>query len=237
MQGEQCQELVLAAGGALGDRAYGVLDEDAGVVLTAKRVPVLLEASAWWREGGVLVRAPGQPEMRPGPELDKTLTEWLGRHVRLVTANSHGPAIFENLSDFEDEASDVVTWEGKPSSFVDGSELHLIATADLDQLAHERPGTNWDIRRFRPNIVFSTGDGTRSTTWLGGTFSLGGALIRVDNGCARCVLTTRPQPGGIERDLDVLRHVARAHNNELGVMACVLRPGLARLGDTARLES
>src|SRR5487761_1178271 len=68
MQGEQCQELVLAAGGALGDRAYGVLDEDAGVVLTAKRVPVLLAPSAWWHEGGVLVRAPGQPEMRPGPE-------------------------------------------------------------------------------------------------------------------------------------------------------------------------
>jgi uncharacterized protein len=233
MQGERCQELMLVVGGALGDRAYGVLDQDSGVVLTAKRVPLLLEAAARWGEGGALVHVPGQPELPPGPDLDNRLTDWLGRRVRLVMASTHGTATFENLSDFEDEASEVVSWEGSPLSFVDGSELHLIATADLDQLAEERPATNWDVRRFRPNIVISTGPGLGSTPWLRGTVSLGDALLRVDNGCARCVLTTRSQPGGIERDLDVLRHIARAHNNELGVMASVVRPGPVRQGDVA----
>jgi len=156
--------------------------------------------------------------------------------VRLVAASSHGPATFENFADFEDEASEVVSWEGQPWSFVDGSELHLIATADLDQLADERPGTNWDVRRFRPNIVISTGAGVRSTSWLQSTVRVGGAVVGVENGCARCVLTTRQQPGGIERDLEVLRHVARAHGNELGVMASVLRPGQVRLGDVAQVE-
>lgn len=233
MQGERCQELALVVGGAQGDRTYGVLDEGTGVVLTAKRVPLLLEATARWRDEHALVRVPGHPERPPGPELDNALTEWLGRPVRLVAASSHGPATFENVSDPEDEGSPVVSWEGKPFSFVDGSELHLIATADLDQLAEERPGTNWDVRRFRPNIVISTGGGLLSTFWLHETVSLGEAVLTVDNGCARCVLTTRPQPGGIERDLDVLRHIARAHNNELGVMAHVVRGGPVRLGDMA----
>ena len=47
----------------------------------------------------------------------------------------------------------------------------------------------------------------------------------------RCVITTRPQPGGIERDLDVLRTVNRDRAGNLGVGAMVTTTGHIAVGD------
>ena len=44
-------------------------------------------------------------------------------------------------------------------------------------------------------------------------------------------MTTRPQAGGIERDLNVLRTIARERGNNLAVGALVSRPGHVRVGD------
>ena len=41
----------------------------------------------------------------------------------------------------------------------------------------------------------------------------------------RCVMTTRPQPGGIERDLDVLRSIHRTRDGCLAIGALVATPG------------
>ncbi len=64
----------------------------------------------------------------------------------------------------------------------------------------------WDMRRFRPNVVI---DGTGEDDWVGSTLRLGDAVVDVSKQIDRCVMTTRPQPGGIERDLDVLRTINR----------------------------
>jgi uncharacterized protein YcbX len=47
----------------------------------------------------------------------------------------------------------------------------------------------------------------------------------------RCVMTTRAQADGIERDLDVLRTIARERDARLAVGALVARPGTIRAGD------
>ncbi len=44
-------------------------------------------------------------------------------------------------------------------------------------------------------------------------------------------MTTRAQPGGIERQLDVFRHLAAAHGSALGVHARVVRAGTIAVGD------
>ena len=46
----------------------------------------------------------------------------------------------------------------------------------------------------------------------------------------RCVMTTRPQPDGIERDLDVLRTIQRERDGCLAVGALVVRAGTVRVG-------
>ena len=44
-------------------------------------------------------------------------------------------------------------------------------------------------------------------------------------------MTTRAQPGGIERDLNVLRTIARERDACLAVGALVARPGAVAVGD------
>ena len=47
----------------------------------------------------------------------------------------------------------------------------------------------------------------------------------------RCILTTRAQPDGIDRDLDVLRTINKELGGELGVGAMVLTAGRVAVGD------
>jgi hypothetical protein len=44
-------------------------------------------------------------------------------------------------------------------------------------------------------------------------------------------MTTRPQPDGIDRDLDVLRVINRERGGFLAVGALVVQPGIVRVGD------
>ena len=45
-------------------------------------------------------------------------------------------------------------------------------------------------------------------------------------------MVTRPQPDGIERDLGVLRTIARERQNRFAVGALVSEPGTVKVGDT-----
>ena len=44
-------------------------------------------------------------------------------------------------------------------------------------------------------------------------------------------MTTRPQPGGLERDLDVLRTIHRERGGCLAIGAVVRRTGTVEVGD------
>jgi uncharacterized protein len=48
----------------------------------------------------------------------------------------------------------------------------------------------------------------------------------------RCVMTTRPQAGGIGRDTAVLKTIHRERGGALAVGALVLQPGTSAVGDT-----
>ena len=60
---------------------------------------------------------------------------------------------------------------------------------------------------------------------------LGGALLAVGALIPRCVMVTRPQPGGIGRDTGVLKTIHRERGGELAIGAQVLEPGTVRTGD------
>jgi uncharacterized protein YcbX len=87
----------------------------------------------------------------------------------------------------------------------------------------------WDRRRFRANVYV---DGEDEDALVGSTVAVGDAVLDVDMRIERCVMTTRPQAGGIERDLDVLRTVNRERNGCLAVGALVAQTGVVRVGDT-----
>lgn len=66
---------------------------------------------------------------------------------------------------------------------------------------------------------------------VGARIALGAAILDVRKQLDRCVMVTRPQPGGIDRDLDVLRTIHRELGGCLAIGAVVVQPGLARIGD------
>ena len=66
---------------------------------------------------------------------------------------------------------------------------------------------------------------------VGPRLRLGRRALAVGAPIPRCVMVTRPQPGGIGRDTGVLKTIHRERGGELAVGAQVLEPGTVRTGD------
>jgi MOSC domain-containing protein len=225
LQGERLEQAEVWPQGIEGDRRFAIYDSESGLGLTARRVPELLFASARLREdGGVEITLPDGSLAGS----DEALSDWLGRPVTLQAAGSDVERRFENPVDFEHEDSSA--WEpflGAPGAFHDSVSVRvsLVSTATIGA---------WDRRRFRSNVLL---EGAGEDALVGATVALGETLLDVGKQIQRCVMTTRPQPGGIERDLDVLRTIARERDARLAVGALVARPGRIRVGDQLALLS
>jgi uncharacterized protein YcbX len=227
MQGERRDTVQVAEHGIDGDRRYGVFDPASGTILSAKKEGRLLLARALLAGVELTIRLPtGETAMGTGPAVDQALSSWLGRPLSLIEARRDGRATYEMPSDFQDDASEPVRWQGPRGSFADSSPLHLLTTASLEALAVERPDLQWEPERFRPNVLVEVdGRGGIEQDWIGHHVRVGEVELQVHRPCSRCVMTTRAQPGRIERQLDILRHVNAAHATNLGVLARVVRPG------------
>ena len=219
LQGEPLAIASLTTAGIEGDRLFALFDVETGFGLTARRVPELLFASARLRDdGGVDITLPDGSVTSD----DHALSEWLGRRVTLRTADTNVTRRYENPVDFEDEAtSEWAPFDGARGAFHDsaGAQISLVSTATIGA---------WDRRRFRANVYL---DGEGEDAFVGSKMALGDSMLDVDMRIERCVMTTRPQPGGVERDLDVLRTINRQRDGCLAVGALVVQPGVVRVGD------
>ncbi len=232
MQGERRENVRLNERGVEGDRRYGVLDLMAGTIVSAKKDGRLLAARAMLAGVELTIRLPtGETALGLGSGVDAAITGWLGRPVELVEARPEGRGTYEMPADFEDDESEPLRWDGPPGSFVDSSPLLLLTTASLRALSMERPALTWDVARFRPNLLIeSAGNECVEQTWVGRRISAGDVEIEITRPCDRCVVTTRPQPGGITRQLDILRHINSTHERNVGVLARVVRGGRIDVG-------
>jgi uncharacterized protein YcbX len=223
LQGERLDAVAVSESGFDGDRRFALFDLETGFGLTARRVPELLFASA-------RLTAAGEAEITlPDGSIaadHDALSAWLGRKVELRRADDGGgERLYENPLDFEREQTS--RWEafsGAPGPFHDSSRtrVSLVCTETLG---------SWDRRRFRSNVLL---EGGGEGQLVGCTVSLGEAKLSVGNHIERCVMVTRPQPHGIERDLGVLRTIARERQNRLAVGALVSEPGTVKVGDSLR---
>lgn len=237
MQGEPRDSVRLDETGIEGDRRFGVLDVASGTIVSAKKDGRLLEARAMLVGVELTVRLPtGETALGTGPAVDAALSAWLGRPVHLVEARPEGRGTFERPEDFEDDGSEPVRWQGPYGSFVDASPVHVLTTASLRAMSAERPDLRWDALRFRPNILVEA-DGTECVEddWVGRRIGLGPVELDVRKLCGRCVMTTRAQPGGLARELDIMRHLSAGRSGNLGVLAGVTRGGRVEVGQPATL--
>ena len=220
LQGEQVESVAVTGDGLEGDRRFVIHDLETGFGLTARRVPELLFASARLRgDGGVDITLPDGSPARD----DDALSAWLGRPVALRALDADVPRRYENpVVDFERESErDWKPFSGAAGAFHDSPRVRvsLVSAATIG---------SWDRRRFRSNVLL---DGEGEDSLVGSRVTLGDAVIEVGERLERCVMTTRPQPGGIERDLQVLRTIARERDACLAVGGLVTREGRVSVGD------
>jgi uncharacterized protein YcbX len=87
---------------------------------------------------------------------------------------------------------------------------------------------SWERRRFRANVVLS---GAGEEALVGTRVRVGAAELDVRTEIDRCVIVTRAQPGGVERDHEVLRTIKRERDGNLAIGALVATPGRVDVGD------
>jgi uncharacterized protein YcbX len=220
LQGERLTSTEVGPEGLAGDRQWALFDVGTGFGLTARRVPDLLFLSGRLRaDGRVEVVLPDGTVTSD----DAVLSDRLDRAVTLrAAADAPGERRYESPHEVGEAGEyDWDAFSGARGAFHDSSRIRvsLVSTGTL--------GT-WDRRRFRANVVL---EGTGEDALVGRRVRLGGAELDVVKQVGRCVMVTRPQPGGIGRDNGVLKTIHRERDGSLAVGALVARAGPVAVGD------
>lgn len=254
MLGEELNATVVTERGLLGDRAYALIDLEDGKVASAKnprKWPQLFAFRAALVEPPepaaaippVRITLPDGATLTSRDEdLDRTVSEALGRRVTLRAVPLENPSLEEYWPDMEElDHRNEVTDEAMPAeTFFDAAAIHLLAITTLDTLRESYPQGRFEVRRFRPNLVVDTGpsdEGFPEDAWIDRTLCIGDEVrIAVTGPCPRCVMTTLAQ-ADLPGDPGILRTAARQHRAHVGVYAKVLRGGVIKRGDTLSLEN
>ena len=246
MQGEVLDRVELTAAGLAGDRAYAVIDRAGGKVASAKQPRAwgrLLDATARFVDepaGGaspppVLIELPDGTSVRSdAADVDAVLSAFLGRPVHLASTAPPAARFDEVWPDVEglapeefvaatragsidgDPVSELALAAAAPGTFFDLAPLHLLTTSTLDALRAANPGGDFDVRRYRPNVLVATeAAGFVENGWAGHAMGIGPAHVAATIPTMRCVMTTLAQPG-LAADLSLLRTIAAANRIEIG---------------------
>lgn len=230
MQGEQVDRLDLAPGGAVGDRELAVVDPAAAKVLSAKRWPALLMASAAHSSGTIVVTLPdGSEHEADDPEIHGALSAWLDHDVRLEPPPASGVYPMEMHSGMSDDTTPVFDWPGPEGTWLDLADAHWLTTASLTAIAGLHPESDWDVRRFRPTALFEVpGEGWAEDGWS--AVDVGSVRSQVLMPTPRCTMPSRAQPG-LDVDKAIGTTIRDRHDNNLGCYATVSQGGSMAVGD------
>jgi uncharacterized protein YcbX len=236
LQGEPTASARVEDDGVLGDRQWGIRDERTGRILTARRRPELLSASASYDDHAPVITLPdGRAVIGPGPRTDRQLSDWLASRVSLVTSANTNAGRAEFFVDATNDTSQAVEWTMPQGRYVDAAAVLVLSTASLRTAARLHPNGLWDPRRFRPNVLVDLdGEGWIEDEWVGQSIRVGEASLIPTQPCIRCTMVTRAQPG-LDADADVFRTLARHHRGHFGVWSDVLASGTISVGDRASL--
>jgi uncharacterized protein YcbX len=270
MQGEQVDAADVTGSGIVGDRAYAVVDVETGKVASAKhprKWSALLSFGATFVGEAPLVELTfpdGSVHRSDDHDIDAALSDALGRAVTLQSRapeqrvleevwpdiDGLAPAQFIEQTRIDDDPDGIVSdipmgLTSPPGTFFDLAVLHVMTSATLDRLAALEPDCEFDVRRYRPNIVVDVADtGFVENDWAGNVVYVGADVEATASiPTMRCVMTTLAQPA-LPRDLRTLQAIARHNRIEiagLGTWACagiyadVRRGGPIARGDAVRV--
>lgn len=252
MMGEELNACEITNKGLLGDRAYGVIDNETGKLANAKnpkKWPNMFHYRASFMEPPqidaaippVRITLPnGTPIISTDTELDDVLSKSLNRDVHLATPSTKDvqfegyiPEEIEEL----DEKGTIFTRNSPDGTFFDIDFVHIITTSTINYLRKLAPESRIEARRFRPNIIVETPNSEAfvENDWVGKTITIGDVELKVSQETKRCVMTTLSQ-GDLPNDLNVLRSIVRNNSGSFGVYASVVKPGKITIKDTVKIH-
>ncbi|OCA84147.1 sulfurase [Bacillus sp. FJAT-27225] len=252
MMGEELNACEVTEKGLLGDRAYGIIDNETGKLANAKnpkKWPTMFQYRAKFID-------PPQKDAATPPvritlpdgswidstdeEKDKWLSESFNRNVHLSTPSAldvqfegYIPEEIEEL----DNKGTIFTRTSPENTFFDIDFVHIITTSTINYVRKLAPESRFEPRRFRPNIIIEVPDveGFVENDWVGRTLTIGDVQLKISQETKRCVMTTLAQ-GDLPKDSDVLRTIARNNAGSFGVYASVVKPGSIKIGDTIEFK-
>jgi uncharacterized protein len=244
MMGEELNSSEVTDRGLLGDRQFAVVDRSSGKVGGAKnprkwgnffdsRAAYAEPPEPGARISAVRITLPDGTVVITGQcDLERILSRAFGQDVAFEEARlddrSSGATAEEYWPDMGglDYRDTVTDFEMPAGTFFDIAVVHLLTTATINHLRALYPQGRFEVRRFRPNIVVSTGSedaGFAENDWIGRTVAIGGDVrLAVTEPCPRCVMITLPQ-GDLPKDSGILRAAP-------GVRCCVHGQRIHRVG-------
>jgi uncharacterized protein YcbX len=261
MLGGTVRELLVTEHGGLGDRAWALRDQRNGRIISAKRVPRLLEFRATYEveptpesAGVVRIETPDGDTLYAGQDdASARISGIIGR-----------PVVLDNLAQPDEKASidrntvfgDVPVSQMKPDwtpetmpdhfqlksgSFLEIGAVFLLASGTVEHLRQLQGGTALiDRRRFRPNLCIDTGQVRgrfAEDDWPGGKLTIGDSVALDQFAPTLWWVGATLAQEELPRDRSILRTIARGHQRCLGVYGSVASPGLVRVGDPVVLTA
>jgi uncharacterized protein len=252
MMGEELNSSEVTERGLLGDRQFAIVDRATGKVGGAKnprkwgnffdfRATYAEPPKPGGRISPIRITLPdGEVVSNDQADLEQILSRTFGRDIALVEARAEQMASGVAEEYWPDVAGleyrDTVTdFEMPAGTFFDIAVVHLLTTSTIDRLWELYPQGRFEARRFRPNIVVSTGSeedaGFVEDDWIGRTVLIGESVrLAISEPCPRCVMITLPQ-GDLPKDSGILRTAAQHNAVNVGVYASVINGGTIRRGD------
>lgn len=208
--------------------------------------------------------ADGTSVLSDASDVDAVLSRFFGRDVELASAADNGYTIDQYHPDEEDYDPDghrdevvearlgaaFFNERGLPSavppeSFFDLFPLSVLTTSTLDRLGELEPETNFDLRRFRMNVIVdSAARGFVENEWVGRSIAIGDDVqLGVALPDPRCCMPSLEQED-IPRDPRVLKALAQHNRIDVagealypcaGVYAVAEATGTIRQGDRVTL--
>ncbi|MDQ3688877.1 MAG: MOSC domain-containing protein [Chloroflexota bacterium] len=141
------------------------------------------------------------------------------------------------ISAFAETAVTLVRVE-RMDGAMDRHPVSIVSDASVQELGrHLEPERRVDARRFRMLLEVAGASPHEEDEWLHRDVRIGGAVVRVSELDARCVITTQDPETGV-RDIPTL-HAIKSYRGlrdgrhlDFGVYAGVVEPGVIRVGDS-----
>lgn len=263
MIGEELNTSFITKNGVLGDRAFALLDNETGHVVSAKnpkKWPDLFSYHAGYTAQpnvdlltALWIRLPdGQVLKSYDAYINDVLSTALARPVMLKNSAPQQSSLEQFWPEFEGQTDEVsqetLAGDAPVGTFFDYATLHILTTSSLAKLSELNPEGRYEVQRFRPNIVINTEGqhGFVENNWVGKTIKIGASVrIHITDPCPRCVMPTLAQ-GDLLQDKAIFKK-GIAQNNvyvpfagkslpSIGVYARVISTGIVKRGDTLILE-